>query len=51
MFERDEIPGGDADLLADSCEAEGEDIAADCGGTIREFEAGAKKRSCVSGES
>lgn len=34
VFERDEIPGGDADLFSDSGEAEGEDVAADCGGGV-----------------
>jgi len=51
VFKGDEIPGSYTDLFTDSSEAEGEDIAADGGGGVGEFEAGAREMvgRCVVG--
>jgi len=43
VFERDEIPCCYTDLFTDSGQAEGENVAADGGGSVGEFEAGARE--------
>lgn len=51
VFEGDEIPCCYTDLFTDSSEAEGEDVTADGGGCVGEFEAGAREMvgRCVVG--